>query len=215
MARAKSTSNKSKAGRTVANARRAKPAKTPKAAKKAPKAKAKTATKAETATKRPGAKRAKPAAASAPAMTRPAPRADFGAPIDGFFEKQPPHLRAILDELRAMIEEAAPDAQSSIKWGMPVYTLDGAPGGTRRALPDGGAARARSRPSMMCALGAHTAHVNLIMAGPPDAYADPDGRLSGEGELGRHLKLTTVEELPHDAVRDWLRTAVEIARSKR
>ncbi len=42
-------------------------------------------------------------------------RADFGAPVEGFFDTQPPALRAILDELRTLVLEAAPDAQSSIK----------------------------------------------------------------------------------------------------
>lgn len=120
-------------------------------------------------------------------------RADFGAPIDGFFTQQPAHLRAILEELRVLVEHAAPDAESSIKWGMPFYSVNGA---------------------MMCALGAHAAHVNLIMSGPPDAFDDPDGRLSGESKLGRHLKLTDVHDIHHDTVRAWLRTAAELARAK-
>ncbi len=128
-----------------------------------------------------------------PAAKKPAPRADYGAPVDGFFSRKPPHLRSILEELRKLIGEAAPDAQSSIKWGMPFYTLDGA---------------------MMCATSAHKSHVNLVLSGPPDAFNDPAGRLSGEGKTGRHLKLTTLDELPRDAVRGWLRTAAEIARRK-
>jgi hypothetical protein len=52
-------------------------------------------------------------------------RADLGAPIDGFFAKQQPHLRPILEELRKLVEEAAPDATSAIKWGMPFYTVGG------------------------------------------------------------------------------------------
>jgi hypothetical protein len=124
---------------------------------------------------------------------KPVPRADFGAPIDGFFAKQPPQLRAILEELRRLVEEAAPDAESSLKWGMPFFTVGGA---------------------MMCALGGHKSHVNLILSGPPGAYADPEGRLSGEGKTGRHLKLTTLDELPRDAVRGWLRTAADLARKK-
>jgi hypothetical protein len=124
---------------------------------------------------------------------KPAPRADFGLPIDSFFAKQPPHLRAILDELRKLVEEAAPEASSSIKWGMPVFTLKGA---------------------MMCALTAYQAHVNLILSGPSEAFADPEGRLSGEGKTGRHLKLTTLDELPRDAVRAWLRAAAELARNR-
>jgi hypothetical protein len=140
----------------------------------------------------PGATRRRPQAKTN-ARERPASRADFGAPIDAFFAKQPTHLRAILEELRTLVEEAAPDATSSIKWGMPFYTLGG---------------------EMMCALGAHKAHVNLILAGPPDAFVDPKGRLEGEGKSGKHLKLTSLDELPKAAVRAWLRTAARIARTQ-
>jgi hypothetical protein len=52
-------------------------------------------------------------------------RADLGAPIEGFFAKQQPHLRPILEELRKLVEAAAPDATSAIKWGMPFYTVGG------------------------------------------------------------------------------------------
>jgi hypothetical protein len=41
-------------------------------------------------------KRATPKRAAA---RKPPPRADFGAPVEGFFARQPPHLRAILEEL--------------------------------------------------------------------------------------------------------------------
>jgi Domain of unknown function (DU1801) len=67
---------------------------------------------------------------------------------------------------------------------------------------------------MMCSTSAHKSHVNLILWGAPDAFSDPERRLSGEGKTGRHLKLTTLDELPRDAVRGWLRTAAELARSK-
>jgi uncharacterized protein YdeI (YjbR/CyaY-like superfamily) len=115
-------------------------------------------------------------------------RADLGAPIDGFFAKQPPHLRPILETLRQMIEEAAPTATSAIKWGMPFYTV-----GDR----------------MMCALAGFKAHVNLILAGPPGTFADPDGLLEGDGKTGRHLKLRSLDELPRKQVQGWLRTAAK------
>ena len=122
---------------------------------------------------------------------KPAPRADLGAPIDGFFAKQPPHLRPILDALRGLVQQAAPDAESSLKWGMPFFTVGG---GT------------------MCAIGAHKAHVNLILSGPPGTFADPEGRLVGEGKTGRLLKLTTLADLPRAAVKGWLKTAAALAR---
>jgi hypothetical protein len=124
---------------------------------------------------------------------KPAGRADLGAPIDGFFAKQPPPQRSILEELRGLVEEAVPGAESAIKWGMPFYTLGGAP---------------------VCALTAHKSHVNLVLAGPPGTFDDPDGLLTGDGKTGRHLKLTHLDELPRATVLAWLRTAARVASAK-
>jgi hypothetical protein len=123
----------------------------------------------------------------------PARRADFGAPTDGFFARQPPHLRAVLETLRQLVEEAAPDATASLKWGMPVYAIGR---------------------TMMCALAGFKSHVNLIVSGPPGAFEDPGGLLEGEGRTGRHLKLRSVEELPLESVRGWLRSAAQVARGQ-
>ena len=141
----------------------------------------------------PSAKKAKRSPAKKANVKRFGARADFGAPVEGFFAKQPPELRAVLDDLKKLVEQIAPDATASIKWGMPFYTIDGA---------------------MMCAFGGHKSHVNLILAGPPGAFADPEGRLSGEGKTGRHLKLTTLADLPRAAARRWIQTAAELARKK-
>ncbi len=138
------------------------------------------------------ASRRRPPTARATSRRSAPRRADLGAPVDGFFARQPPNLRAILDALRALVEVAAPEATASIKWGMPFFAIGG---------------------EMMCALGAHRAHVNLILPGAPGTYADPAGRLEGEGRTGRHLKLRAVEELPREAVGAWLRTAAGRARA--
>jgi hypothetical protein len=148
-----------------------------------------TTRRAAKAPKRPAP--AKPAAARS-APKKHGPRADLGQPIDGFFAKQPTHLRPITDALRAMIEAAAPDARSSLKWGMPCFSIGD---------------------TMMCAIGAHKAHVNLILSGPPGTFADPRGLLAGDGKTGRHLKLTKLAELPRAEVRRWLATAAARARS--
>lgn len=128
------------------------------------------------------------------AAKKPGPRADLGAPIDSFFDRQPAHLRAILEALRKLVEKAAPDAESSIKWGMPFYTLNG---------------------EMMCMLGAHKSHVNLVLVGPAGTFSDPKGLLTGQSKAGRHLKLTAVDEIPHASVRGWLAAAAKAARSRR
>jgi len=123
-----------------------------------------------------------------------APRADLGKPIDNFFKKQTPEMRAILEALRDIVEKTEPDAKAALKWGMPFYTLDS---------------------EMFCALAGFKSHVNLILAGPPEAFADPKALLEGTGKTGRHLKLRSIDELPHTAVRGWVRTAAKIARSKK
>jgi hypothetical protein len=121
-----------------------------------------------------------------------AKRKDFGAPIAGFFAKQPAPLRPILEALRDLVQEAAPDAASALKWGMPFFMIGDA---------------------TMCAIGRHKSHVNLILSGPPGTYADPEGRLSGDGKTGRHLKLAAADQIPRDAVRGWLKTAAKRARA--
>jgi len=144
------------------------------------------------------AKKAAAAGKAAPkksaAKPGPGPRADLGLPIESFFAKRSGPLRQILDELRAMIDAEVPDASSSIKWGMPFYTLAGKP---------------------VCALAAFKAHVNLILAGPDGTFADPDGLLEGDGKTGRHLKLRAPEEIPRAAVRGWLKAARAKARAGR
>jgi hypothetical protein len=130
-------------------------------------------------------------AASAP-KTKFGPRKDLGAPVEGFFAKQPPELRAILDQLRALIAEAAPEATAVTKWGMPFYSVGA---------------------NTLCAVAAFKAHINLILPGPPGTYADPDGLLEGDGKTGKHLKLRPTDALPHAAVRAWLRTAASRARA--
>jgi hypothetical protein len=127
------------------------------------------------------------------APTMMGPREDYGRPIDGVIAKAPVELRKVLVELRGMIEKEAPDAESALKWGMPFFSLGG---------------------RMFTALGVHKSHVNLILAGPPGTYADPEGRLEGEGKTGKHLKLRTASEIPRSAVRGWLRTAAKLARGR-
>ena len=139
-------------------------------------------------------KAAKSAPSKKPAAGKMAARrADYGAPIEGFFAKQQPHLRPILEELRTLVEEAAPEAIASIKWGMPFYVIGR---------------------EMMCALAGFKSHVNLILSGPPGTFADPAGLLEGEAKVGRHLKLRAINELPREAVRAWLRTAAQAARQR-
>jgi hypothetical protein len=155
----------------------------------------KKATKALAAAKRRPAPARRAAARTTKPAARGVSRADFGAPVDPYFARpRPPPLQEILEALRGVVEEAVPDAEASIKWGAPCYTVKGA---------------------AVCALGAHRAHVNLVLWGPGTLFADPGGRLSGEGKVGKFLKLTALDELPRAAVRGWVRAAAAHARGKR
>jgi hypothetical protein len=169
----------------------------PKPTKKAATAKpaAATSTKKKTAAARAKKAPAKAAASAkrATATRKVPPRADYGKPIDGFFAKQPPHLRDVLHALRALVEDAAPEATSQLKWGMPFYSVGRA---------------------MMCALGGFKSHVNLILVGSPAEYPDPKGLLEGDATGGRRLKLRALSELPEAETRAWLRKAAALARKK-
>ncbi len=148
-----------------------------------------------TTTKKSAPKKAaaKAPAKKAAAMKKLAPRADFGAPIEGYFGKAPAHTRPILEALRDIVQKEVPDAESSLKWGQPCFSIGG---------------------TMMCAIAGHKAHVNFILAGTADTFADPDELLSGEGKTGRRLVLTKLEDLPKAKVREWVRAAAARARKK-
>ena len=60
-----------------------------------------------------------PATADAPPSAKRKGRADYGAPIDGYFENLTPDKRAPLEKLRSIVEATVPSAQSGLKWGAP------------------------------------------------------------------------------------------------
>ena len=143
----------------------------------------------KTATK---ASKAKPAVKAAPRAQVVARRADLGGSIEPFLAKQPPEQRAIIDALMALIRERAPDATASLKWGMPFFIVGD---------------------QMVCAVASFKAHVNLILRGGSDTYADPQQLLQGDGKTGRHLKMRKREDVPTAAIRGWLATATTRARA--
>ena len=126
------------------------------------------------------------------AVRKVAPRADYGAPIDGFLARRPPVQREVLDELRAMIHAAAPGATELIKWGMPFYTLAG---------------------KNLCSTPAFKAHIQIVFFAPAASLVDPDGLLDGESADGRHLKIKDGAAWPRAAVKRWLAAAAKHARA--
>jgi hypothetical protein len=118
-------------------------------------------------------------------------RADFGAPIDTYFEQLPPDKRALLEQLRSIVEATVPKAESGLKWGAPFYTIDG---------------------KMLCAMGALKNEVALSFFGPPEVFVDPKGQLQGKGKDYRVLKVKNEREIDAASVKRWLKAAVAAAK---
>jgi len=118
-------------------------------------------------------------------------RADFGAPIEQYFEQLPPEKLAPLEELRAIVESTVPKAESGLKWGAPFYTIDG---------------------KMLCALGALKHEVAISFFGPPEVFKDPKGQLQGKGSDYRVLKVKDGNTIDAPSVKRWLKAAVAAAK---
>jgi hypothetical protein len=129
------------------------------------------------AAKRPAARRP---AATKPKATKRAPaadkkyakRADLGASIDSYLAWLDGEPGAICAALVALIKKAAPAAASELKWGMPVFTINGA---------------------MVCYFRVQKKYVRFGLA-PGATLDDPDGVLYGSGD-GKHLKIASAKDL--------------------
>lgn len=109
--------------------------------------------------------------------------------IDAYIAKAAPFARPILEHVRKRVHAAAPEADETLKWGAPSFTLDG------KIL------------LMMAAFKAHAA-LNFWR-----------GQEIGEGSakagaMGQFGKLTSIHDLPPDAALDALiHEAVALSRT--
>ena len=99
--------------------------------------------------------------------------------LDAFIAACPQPQRAVMERLRRLVREAAPDLEEAIKWGKPCF--------------------GRGRTTLF-ALVPHRAHVNLqVFAGAH--LPDPDGLLEGTGKSMRHVKCRSVGEAERPGLR--------------
>ena len=109
--------------------------------------------------------------------------------IDAYIAKAQPFARPILEHVRSRVHAAAPEAEETVKWGAPGFTING------KIL------------LMMAAFKAHAA-LNFwrgqeLRGGEANAEA-----------MGQFGKLTSVDDLPGDAELDRLiREAAELAKT--
>lgn len=109
--------------------------------------------------------------------------------VERYFADQPSDKRALLEELRALVEKAVPGAEPSIKWGVPVYQLNG---------------------KNVFALAGFKDHVAINFFAPPEVFDDPRGRLEG-GKTNRALKVRSAKDIDRSSITRWLKATASRA----
>jgi hypothetical protein len=124
---------------------------------------------------------AKKAAAKKTAPKKPAAGAD-----DRYFAEQPADKAALLEKLRALVNKGVPDADVSIKWGVPFYQLNG---------------------KNVCALASFKDYVAINFFAPPNAFVDPGKKLEGSGKGNRTLKVHSAGDIDSASILRWVKAA--------
>jgi hypothetical protein len=96
-----------------------------------------------------------------------------------------------MKRLRQVVKEGAPHSAVAIKWAQPVWEWNGP----------------------MIWMKAYPKHVNIGFWRGTE-MDDPKKVLTGDGERMRHIKITAVDEIPADALRDLVRQAVKLNTAK-
>jgi len=103
-----------------------------------------------------------------------------------YFAEQPAEKRALLEKLRSLVAKGIPDAEASIKWGVPIYQLSG---------------------RNVCALASFKDHVAINFFAPPSVLIDPGKKLEGAGKSSRLLKVRTAADIDSASILRWLKAA--------
>lgn len=106
-----------------------------------------------------------------------------------------PRQREIVEALRALVREAAPGSSELITYGTPGWTGSG-----NRLFAIVSVVVSPSARYVVCSF-TRGAQIH-----------DAHGLLEGTGKATRHVKLRTVADLRPDALRDYVRQAVELDR---
>lgn len=96
-----------------------------------------------------------------------------------------------MKRLREVVKEGAPHSAVGIKWAQPVWEWNGP----------------------MIWMKAYPKHVDIGFWRGTE-MDDPKKVLTGDGERMRHIKITSVDDIPADALRDLVKQAVKLNTSK-
>ena len=114
-------------------------------------------------------------------------RATENHDVDAYVKKLRPLLRKIVQVLREIIREAAPEAEEVMMWNRPWYRQNG----------------------RVCYISAATNHVTFGFAQGVH-LADPKGLLEGTGKGMRHVKIRSVTEIRKETLRGWVKEAIQL-----
>ncbi|MEP7041294.1 MAG: DUF1801 domain-containing protein [Chloroflexota bacterium] len=96
-----------------------------------------------------------------------------------------------MKRLREVVREGAPHSAVGIKWAQPVWEWNGP----------------------MIWMKAYPKHVDIGFWRGTE-MDDPKKVLTGDGERMRHIKITSVKQIPADALRDLVKQAVKLNTAK-
>ncbi len=109
--------------------------------------------------------------------------------IDAYIAKAAPFARPILEHVRSRIHAAAPEAEETLKWSHPTFTVDG---------------------KILLGMAAFKAHAIINFWRGQELRGDDASRAA----MGQFGKLTSVDELPSDKDFDALvREAAKLAKT--
>lgn len=100
--------------------------------------------------------------------------------IDDYINKKADFAKPILKHLRQLVHKACPDAQETIKWGMPFFDYKG---------------------SVMCAMSAFKEHC-AFMFWKAKLMNDPEGilQVADRAAMGNFDRITSLKDLPSDKI---------------
>lgn len=138
-----------------------------------------------------GAKRAPARRVPARKTARKSMKAGSGAgkTVDAYVAALDGWQREAAERLREVIRSAAPSLAEAIKWGQPVYEDNGP----------------------VCYFRSSADHLTFGFWRGTE-LSDPDGRLEGEGDRMKHLKIHGAEDVRAEALADFIRQGVELNR---
>lgn len=106
-------------------------------------------------------------------------------PVENYIQKQPQEKQVLLEELRQLVKEIAPELTETVKWGYPSY----------------------GDKTNVIYLAAQKNHINFgfYQGGSLD---DPDKLLEGTGAQMRHIKIKKAEDIKPELFQKLIKAAV-------